>query len=79
MMDYLVPSAADAPVFELSHTETPTPHNPDGMKGAGEGGMTGAPAALVNALEDALAPFGVRLNDDGPFTPSRVLELIARR
>jgi carbon-monoxide dehydrogenase large subunit len=79
MMDYLLPSAADIPIFSLSHTETPTPHNPYGIKGAGEGGTTGAPAALVNALEDALAPFGVRLNDDGPFTPSRVLELLGRR
>jgi carbon-monoxide dehydrogenase large subunit len=79
MMDYLLPSAADIPAFALSHTETPTPHNPYGFKGAGEGGMTGAPAALVNALEDALAPFGARLNDDGPFTPSRVLELVRSR
>jgi carbon-monoxide dehydrogenase large subunit len=79
LMEYLVPSAADVPAFALSHTETPTPHNPYGIKGAGEGGMTGAPAALVNALADALAPFGVRLNDDGPFTPARVLELMRRR
>jgi carbon-monoxide dehydrogenase large subunit len=76
LMDYLMPSAADVPAIELVHTETPTPHNPYGMKGAGEGGMTGAPGALVNALEDALAPFGIKLNDDGPFTPSKLLALL---
>ena len=76
MMEYLMPSVFDIPKIELRHMETPTPHNPYGIKGAGEGGMTGAPAALVNALEDALSPFGVRLNDDGPFTPSRVLALL---
>jgi carbon-monoxide dehydrogenase large subunit len=74
MMDYLLPSVFDIPPIELAHMETPTPHNPYGIKGAGEGGATGSPAALVSAIEDALAPFGVRLNDDGPFTPTRVLE-----
>jgi carbon-monoxide dehydrogenase large subunit len=80
-MDYLLPSAADIPDIALVHTETPTPHNPFGMKGTGEGGATGSPAALVNAIEDALRPFGIQLNDDGPYTPSRVMELLeeARR
>jgi carbon-monoxide dehydrogenase large subunit len=76
MMDYLLPSVSDVPKIEVVHMETPTPHNPYGMKGAGEGGMTGAPAALVNAIEDALAPFGVKLNDDGPYTPSKVLAIL---
>ncbi|HZZ58744.1 MAG TPA: xanthine dehydrogenase family protein molybdopterin-binding subunit [Opitutaceae bacterium] len=78
LMDYLMPSAADIPPIELVHLETPTPHNPYGIKGAGEGGMTGAPGALVGAIEDALKPFGVRINDDGPFTPSRVLALVGK-
>lgn len=46
------------------------------MKGAGEGGATGAPGAVVNALADALAPLGVHLTTDGPYLPSRLLALI---
>ncbi len=76
LMDYLMPSVSDVPKIQLAHMETPTPHNPYGIKGAGEGGATGSPGALVNAIEDALLPFGVRINDDGPFTPTRVLELL---
>jgi len=76
LMDYLLPCVFDVPTIELAHMETPSPHNPDGMKGVGEGGATGSPAALVCAIEDALLPFGVRINDDGPFTPSRVLKLL---
>jgi carbon-monoxide dehydrogenase large subunit len=79
MMEYLLPSVGDIPPIRLRHMETPTPHNPYGMKGAGEGGMTGAPAALVNAIEDALLPFGVKLSDDGPFTPSRIMEILSAR
>ncbi len=77
LMEYLMPSVSDIPDIQLAHMETPTPHNPYGIKGAGEGGATGSPAALVNAIEDALLPFGVRLNDDGPFTPTRVREALA--
>ncbi len=76
MMDYLLPVAADVPRFHLRHVETPSPLNPLGLKGAGEGGFTGAPAALVGAIEDALQEFGIQLDDDGPYTPSRVLALI---
>lgn len=75
-LDYLLPVAADVPRFHLRHVETPSPLNPLGMKGAGEGGFTGAPAALVGALEDALCEFAVELDDDGPYTPARLLELI---
>jgi carbon-monoxide dehydrogenase large subunit len=76
LMDYLMPSVADIPDVRIIHRETPTPHNPYGIKGAGEGGTTGSTAALANAVADALLPFGVRLNDCGPFTPSRVLALL---
>jgi carbon-monoxide dehydrogenase large subunit len=55
--------------------ETPTPLNPLGDKGAAESGTIGAPAAIVSAVEDALAPFGVRIRDL-PLTPERLLRLI---
>jgi len=76
LMDYTLPVAANVPRFHLRHIETPSPLNPLGFKGAGEGGFTGVPAALVGAIEDALRDFGVSLTDDGPYTPSRVLGLI---
>jgi carbon-monoxide dehydrogenase large subunit len=76
LQDYLMPTAGDMPWIRTDHMESPTPLNPYGMKGAGEGGATGAPGALVNALQDALAPFGVTLTSDGPWTPERVLALI---
>jgi carbon-monoxide dehydrogenase large subunit len=64
------------PHIVTQHLEIPTPLNPYGMKGAGEGGAVGSPGALVNAIDDALAPLGVTLTTDGPYSPSRVLELI---
>ncbi len=73
-LDYLVPSAAEVPSIEFGHIETPSP-GPGGFKGAGEGGAIGAPPAVVNAVADALAPFGVtptRL----PLTPSRIVALL---
>jgi carbon-monoxide dehydrogenase large subunit len=78
MMDYVLPNLDDVPEFMLAHMVTPSPHNPFGMKGAGEGGFTGAPAALIGAIEDALHFRGVELNDSGPFTPSRILDLLNR-
>ncbi|MCW0214812.1 MAG: xanthine dehydrogenase family protein molybdopterin-binding subunit [Pseudonocardia sp.] len=76
LQDYLLPTVGDVPWIRTDHTESPTPLNPYGMKGAGEGGATGAPGALVNALQDALVPFGVTLTSDGPWTPEKVLALI---
>jgi carbon-monoxide dehydrogenase large subunit len=73
--DYVLPTAATAPHFVLRHIETPSPLNPLGMKGAGEAGCTGAAAAIVNALSDALGPFGV-VPDCGPFSPAHVRELL---
>ncbi|MDT7670608.1 MAG: aerobic carbon-monoxide dehydrogenase large subunit [Pseudonocardiales bacterium] len=71
--DYLMPTVSDMPWIRTSHMESPTPLNPYGIKGAGEGGASGSPGALVNALADAL---GVTLCSDGPWTPERVLELL---
>jgi carbon-monoxide dehydrogenase large subunit len=75
-MDYLVPTAMELPPIETVHLEFPSPRNPLGIKGIGEGGAISPPAALANAVEDALAPFGVRVTRE-PLGPSRVLDLIA--
>jgi aerobic carbon-monoxide dehydrogenase large subunit len=69
--DYPVISAAELPSFELVHMETPTWVNPLGAKGAGESGTIGSIPAVINAVVDALTPFGV-LHFDGPATPERV-------
>jgi aerobic carbon-monoxide dehydrogenase large subunit len=75
--DYLIPTAADMPrAIRAGSMETPSPLNPFGMKGAGEGGTTGAVAAIASAVADALAPLGVRVTSDGPFTPPNILKLI---
>ncbi len=74
LMDYLLPTAAEVPTIEYGHIETPSP-GPGGYKGVGEGGAIGAPAAVVNAVADALAPFGVRITDL-PLTPYAVLALL---
>jgi aerobic carbon-monoxide dehydrogenase large subunit len=73
--DYPVISAAELPSFELVHMETPTWVNPLGAKGAGESGTIGSIPAVLNAVVDALSPFGVR-NFDGPATPQRVWNAI---
>jgi aerobic carbon-monoxide dehydrogenase large subunit len=75
-MDYLLPTVDDIPDIVIDHLETPTPLNPYGMKGAGEGGAVGAPGCIVNAIADALGPLGVHLTDDGPYSPAKVLGLV---
>jgi carbon-monoxide dehydrogenase large subunit len=77
LMDYLPPTAADVPRVEIGHIESPSPHTPGGIKGMGEGGAIAPPAAIANAVADALAPFGARVNEI-PLTPERVLKLIER-
>ena len=72
----LMPGACEMPRLDLIHTESPTPLNPLGAKGAGEGGVIPAPAAIAAAVEDALAPFGVVI-DDVPITPDRVAAAVA--
>ena len=74
LMDYLAPSAADVPDFEVGHIETLTPLTVEGVKGMGEGGAIGAPAAIINAVADALAPFGAKVTDL-PLDPERVWKL----
>lgn len=71
MLDYAVPKADDLVSFETDRTLTPCPHNPLGVKGVGEAGTIASPAAVVNAVVDALAPFGIT-HLDMPLTPSRI-------
>jgi carbon-monoxide dehydrogenase large subunit len=77
---YLMPRATDVPRIELVHQETPSPFTLNGAKGAGEIGVGGAVSALVNAVNDALRPRGVRL-DRLPLSPPTVLAALdqARR
>ncbi len=76
LMDYAVPKADDLPLIETVHLEFPSPRNPLGVKGLGEGGAISPPAAISNAIEDALAPFGVRITET-PVTPARIRALLA--
>ena len=73
--DYLLPLATDVPRIDVGHMESPSPLNPLGVKGAGEGGTLPAIAAVVGAIENALSPFGVTI-DEAPVTPMRIVELI---
>ncbi len=77
-MDYVLPTAATAPRFILRHIETPSPLNPLGMKGSGEAGCTGAAAAIVNAIADALAAHAPLPGGSGPFTPTFIREILSR-
>ena len=70
-MDYLLPTTMEVPTFELGETVTPSPHHPLGCKGVGESATVGSPAAVVNAVMDALKPYGVR-HADMPLTPAQV-------
>jgi len=71
-MDYLIPTAMEVPELTIGHVETPSPYTPHGIKGGGEGGRMMAPAAINAAVNDALAPLGVRLTEL-PMTPERIL------
>jgi aerobic carbon-monoxide dehydrogenase large subunit len=71
LMDYLIPTAVEVPDWESDYTVTPSPHHPIGAKGVGESATVGSPPTIVNAICDALKPFGVR-HVDMPCTPSRV-------
>jgi aerobic carbon-monoxide dehydrogenase large subunit len=73
-MDYLLPTMAEVPILEYGHVVTPG-LTPGGHKGLGEGGAIASPAALLNAVRDALAPLGVTINSQ-PLGPDRILELI---
>ena len=71
LMDYALPRADDVPHAEIHHMHSPTPRNPLGVKGLGEAGNIGVPPAVVNAVVDALSPFGVR-HLDMPLTPESI-------
>jgi len=77
LMDYAVPKANDLPPIETVHLEWPSPRNPLGVKGLGEGGAISPPAAIANAVEDALAPFGVRITET-PLTAGRIVALLEK-
>jgi carbon-monoxide dehydrogenase large subunit len=77
MADYLVPMAAEMPDIEVGHVETPTKESLLGAKGAGEAGTAGAPAAAMNAINDALRPFAVKVFAQ-PFTPERILAALGK-
>jgi aerobic carbon-monoxide dehydrogenase large subunit len=74
-MDYLLPTSVECPSWELAETVTPCPHHPIGAKGVGESATVGSPAAVVNAVMDALKPLGVR-HADMPLTPANVWSAI---
>ena len=76
--DYLPPTAREIPPIELHHLETPSPNSITKAKGLGEGGAIGAPAAVINAINDALAPFGVEI-DEMPATPQRIRAALRAR
>jgi carbon-monoxide dehydrogenase large subunit len=78
LMDYAVPRAEDLPSFTLDQTVTPTPFNPLGAKGIGEAATIGSTPAVVNAVVDALRPFGVK-HLDMPLRPERVWRAIHER
>jgi carbon-monoxide dehydrogenase large subunit len=78
LADYLVPTCAEIPNLEIHHLETVTEASVTGVKGVGEGGAIGAPAAVLNAVSDALSPFGVAVFEM-PITPERILRLIRER
>ncbi len=74
-MEYALPRADSLPSFEIDHTITPSPHNPLGVKGIGEAGCIASTAAVANAVNDALEPFGIR-HLDMPLSPPRIWKAI---
>jgi len=75
--DYLLPTAAEIPEIEIIHLETVSPESVTKAKGVGEGGAIGAPAAIINAIVDALAPFGIEILEM-PATPQRIRDQLRR-
>ncbi len=71
LADYLLPGPTEVPNFRLFHMETPSPNTEFGVKGIGEGGAIAPPAAIANAVNDALAPLGVEIGES-PITPRRL-------
>jgi carbon-monoxide dehydrogenase large subunit len=77
LADYLLPSAAEIPPIRIKHMETPSPNTEFGIKGVGEGGAIPPPAAIFNAVNDALRPLNAELTET-PLSPRRVLAAIAK-
>ena len=77
LVDYLIPTASDLPSFELASTVTPSPVNPLGTKGIGEAGTIASSPAVMNAIVDALEPFGVK-DVSMPATPQKIWQLMHR-
>jgi aerobic carbon-monoxide dehydrogenase large subunit len=75
-LDYALPSSVEVPPVELVHLYTPSPLNPLGVKGAGEGGTIPVPATIANAVEDALRPFGARITNL-PLTPAKIFAALS--
>ena len=75
LVDYLVPSACEIPPLQVVHLESASPTTLGGFRGMGEGGTIGAPAAVANALADALSPLGIEISEL-PVTPERLFRLI---
>jgi carbon-monoxide dehydrogenase large subunit len=75
LADYLLPGAAEMPAIKIGHLHSPTPHTAYGMKGMGEGGAVAPPAAIANAVRDALVSTGAEVNET-PITPRRVMAAI---
>ena len=75
MADYLVPMAMEMPDIVCGHVSSPTKSSELGAKGVGEAGTAGAPGAVMNAINDALAPLGVEITES-PLTPRRIVEAI---
>ena len=78
LADYLVPTLAEIPDLEIHHLETVTDASITGVKGVGEGGAIGAPGAVLNALVDALSPFGIAFYEM-PVTPQRIVQLLREK
>jgi carbon-monoxide dehydrogenase large subunit len=78
LMDYLMPTSMETPSWETGKTTTPSPHHPIGAKGVGESATVGAPAAIANAVVDALAHLGVR-HIDIPITPWKVQQILKEK
>jgi carbon-monoxide dehydrogenase large subunit len=78
LADYLLPGATEVPVLRIEHMETPSPYSFFGQKGIGEGGAIGPPAAIANAVNDALRPLGVEISQL-PITPRVILEALLQR
>src|SRR5213596_3553073 len=76
-MDYLVPTAAEAPTLDIAHVVSPSPLTPLGSKGLGESSSMTVPAVIANAVSDALSPLGIRITEL-PMTPTRLYELIRK-